>query len=347
LKSVVGLPGMIAWRKRALAFLAKLEDRVTACDLFDFYFCYSTGDRREPYSYYAFRFGQPRHLVALSLSHLIDKPKKPVLELGCGFGHITRHLLARARNQPVIALDTTFFCLYVAKYWLAPGAEYVCADADSGLPFADHAFSSAFCSDAFHWFTGKAICARELKRVTNDDQGLIILATLRNGLLEQDLYHGTLPPDHYQALFTDLPHQLLSNAEILARYLEKQGPPLAQSTQPDRLASEPWLSLVASRRKEMFEDYGVFDDWPHAEGRLALNPLYQRDGESEPGELRLRHIFPSSWYAKEDGQCRSYEPETVSISSDALVDLNRGNRTSAIEQLIARCIVIGLPERFL
>jgi hypothetical protein len=94
------------------------------------------------------------------------------------------------------------------------------------------------------------------------------------------------------------------------------------------------------------QDYGRFDDWPHAEGRLALNPIYRQDGESESGELHLRHTFPSPWYAKEDGQCRSYEPEAISIGTDALADLTRGNRTSAIEQLIERCVVVGLPERF-
>jgi uncharacterized protein YbaR (Trm112 family) len=93
LKSLCGQPALRAWRRRALAFLTQLGEHVTACDLFDFYFCYSTGDRREPYSYYAFRFGQPRHLVALSLASMVQNPNKPVLDLACGCGHITRHLV--------------------------------------------------------------------------------------------------------------------------------------------------------------------------------------------------------------------------------------------------------------
>jgi hypothetical protein len=155
LKSLVGRPAQHSWRKRALAFLTHLGDHVTACDLFDFHFCYMTGDGREPYSYYAFRFGQPRHLVALSLASLIRTPTRPVLEVGCGFGHITRSLTARASDQLVIGLDHTFFPLYVAKHWIAPSAEYVCSEADAELPFADGTFSVAFCSDAFHWFRHK------------------------------------------------------------------------------------------------------------------------------------------------------------------------------------------------
>ena len=126
-------PGLRSWKKHGVAYLTQLGDQITGRELFDFYFCRSTGDARDPYGYFAFRFGQPRHLVALSLACLIRRPGKPVLDLACGFGHITRHLVNRAEGQPVIGLDRNFFMLYVAKNWLAPEAEYVCAQADSGL----------------------------------------------------------------------------------------------------------------------------------------------------------------------------------------------------------------------
>jgi ubiquinone/menaquinone biosynthesis C-methylase UbiE len=110
--------------------------------------------RRDPYSYYAFCFGQPRHLTALSLASLIDTPDKPVLDLACGYGHITRHLLPRAQDQPVIGVDHNFFSLYVAKGWMAPKAAYVCAGAEGPLPFPDDTFSTAFCSNAFQQSLG-------------------------------------------------------------------------------------------------------------------------------------------------------------------------------------------------
>jgi SAM-dependent methyltransferase len=345
LKSLAGQPAQHAWRKRALAFLTHLGDHVTACDLFDFHFCYLTGDGREPYSYYAFRFGQPRHLVALSLASLIQTPTRPVLEVGCGFGHITRSLTARAPDQLVIGLDHTFFGLYVAKHWMAPGAEYVCAEADTGLPFADGTFSVGFCSDAFHWFRHKATSFRELLRLTRDD-GFVILATVRNGLLENHLYRGTLPPAGYQQLAEGISHCLIANSDILARYLKKHGPPLAQSTDLERLAPEPWLSVVAAHRPEILRDHGPFDDWPHAEGCLALNPLYTEAGHDSRGNVQLRRAFPSPWYEKENGECRQYQPDRVSISSTLLADLVAGKRTPEIETLIEQYVVLGMPERF-
>ena len=346
-KTLIGKPGLRSWKKHGVAYLTQLGDQITGRELFDFYFCCSTGDAREPYGYFAFRFGQPRHLVALSLAYLIRTPDKPVLDLACGFGHITRHLIHRAEGQPVIGLDRNFFMLYVAKNWLAPGADYVCADADVGQPFRDGAFSTVFCSDAFHWFVGKANCARELKRLTAS-HGSIILATLRNSLVDRHLpqYRGTLPPEGYETLFTGMPHCLAANSDILARYLKKQGPSLAPLTEIDRLASEPWLSLVASYREDVFRNYGCFADWPHAEGRLAINPLYKEDRRNGRGNAYLRRTFPSAWYEKEDEDGWQYEPETVSVTLQALSDLTQGKRTNEIERLIEQLVVVGMPERY-
>ncbi len=346
LKSLLGRPAVRAWKKQARAFLMNLGENVTACDLFDFYFYHSTGAGRELYNYFAFRFGQPRHLVALSLINIVQNPTKPVLDLGCGFGHVTRNLATKVKDQLVIGVDHVFFSLYVAKNWFASSAFYVCAEVDFGLPFPDKAFSTVLSSDALHLFPNKAICARELKRVTHHD-GVIILATLRNALSEHHLYPGTLPPEGYQALMTDWPQRFLGNSRLLARYLQKQGPALACSSDVESLASEKWISLVASHRQELFVDYGSLEDWPHAEGRLVLNPLYKQEEQDDVGSVRLRHVFPSSWYEKEDEECRQYEPETVSISSEVLAALTQGKRTREIERLIAQCIVIGIPELFL
>jgi ubiquinone/menaquinone biosynthesis C-methylase UbiE/uncharacterized protein YbaR (Trm112 family) len=348
LKNLCGKPALRAWRKRAVAFLTQLGEHVTACDLFDFYFCYSTGDGRESYSYYAFRFGEPRYLAALSLAILIQNPNKPVLDLACGCGHLTRHLLRWAGGQPVIGLDRMFFSLYVAKNWLAPMAEYVCADANLALPFSDGTFSAAICSDAFHNITNKGICIRELKRLTQHE-GFIVLATLRNALAKREhrYTYPCLPPEGYETLVADMPHRLMANRDILTRYLRKEGPSLADSTDMGRLVSEPWLSVVASHCQDVLRDYGCFGDWPHAEGHLALNPLYREEERDAFGNVRLRHVFPSPWYEEENGECRQYEPETVSLDAQVLIDVAQGQRTAEVERLLAQCVVVGLPERFL
>ena len=87
---------------------------MTACDLFDLYFRKSGLKMMHAYDYFVFRFGQPRHLVSLSLASLIRQPNKPILDLACGFGHLTRSLVQQAEGQQVIGVDRNFFGLYVA-----------------------------------------------------------------------------------------------------------------------------------------------------------------------------------------------------------------------------------------
>jgi SAM-dependent methyltransferase len=336
------------WREQAEALLTGPGNQMTVCDLFDFYFHHSGVKVWDHYNYFVFRFGQPRHLTALSLASLIERPKKPILDLACGFGHVTRHLLLRAKEQPVIGLDRNFLMMYVAKNWLAPAAKYVCAEADIGLPFSDGSFSAAVCSDAFHWFAGKANSMRELIRVTRGD-GTIILATLRNVFVQGHEYPGTLLPEGYEALVVDMLHRLVANSDILSQYLEKQGPSLARPAEVGHLAGDPWLSVVASHRQELFRDYGPFEDWPHAHGCLRLNPLYREERHDEPENVHLRRVFPSAHYEQENAEYRykRYLPETVSVKPTVLVDLAQGKRTPEVEGLIEQCVVVGMPERYI
>jgi ubiquinone/menaquinone biosynthesis C-methylase UbiE/uncharacterized protein YbaR (Trm112 family) len=349
LKNLLGQPALRAWKERAIAFLTQLGGHVTACDLFDFYFCSSLRARSDPYSHCAFWFGLPRHLAGLSLASLIQNPEKPILDLACGCGHMTRHVLQRAQDQPVIGVDRDFFSLYIAKGWMAPKAEYICTAADISLPFPDDTFSTVFCSNAFQLFDHKVSCSRELKRLTQET-GLILLVAVRNVLVKKHLYanatHRALPPAGYETLVADMPHRLIGNTDLLTRYLDKQGPSLAYSTEMKRLAEEQWLSVVASHRTELLRDYGYFEDWPHAEGYLALNPLYREEGRDVFGKVHLRHMVRSTWFEQENEEYKQYQPETVSLDTQVLTDLAHGQRTKEIEQLLAQCVVVGLPGRF-
>ena len=340
LKHIAHLKGVREWRREAVEFLNQ-NGRGSAGRLLAFFF----QDNKETFNYFAFRFGQPRHLVALSFASIIEQPIKPILDLACGQGHIARTLLRRAKNQPVIGADPNFLGLYIAKTYIAPEAEYVCCVTDGPLPFPDGFFSVAFCSDAFHYFVKKAANFRELKRLTKDD-GLIVLTWVHNVLLRCPHDGLPLPPEGYQALVADMPHRLVADSDVLSRYLQKQGPPLACPTEIERLAHEPLLSIVASHRQEVFKDYGCFEEWPHAEGRLGLNPLYiidEKSGDS-PGDVQLLRMFPSAFYIEDHAQSREYLPETVKAHSQVLDDLACGKRTPEMERLIEQFVVLGMPE---
>jgi SAM-dependent methyltransferase len=344
IKSFFGGLARPYWTKVGKEFLIAGPQGRTAKDYFDFHFL-RPGRTIEEYHYYINRFGQPRHLVALSLMTLIEHPNKPLLDFGCGFGHLTRHLPSRVGYQPIIGADRQFIRLYVAKNFLAPEVTYVCCDGDASLPFRSNFFSFVYSSDTLYMVSNKVVCSREIQRVLEND-GLIIVAGIRNGLVEPEKFPGAIPYFTYGELFDDLPHRVLANSEIVKRYTKKLGPVLARSSDKQVLDHEPWFSIVATKREELLIDRGLFVDWPHAEGPLELNPLYQPVHKNLAGETLYRHTFPSSWYEQEDGDCRKYEPESVLISSEILRDLSSGKRTDDMEDLIARCVIIGVPDRF-
>jgi SAM-dependent methyltransferase len=217
--------------------------------------------------------------------------------------------------------------------------------ADVSLPFPNSAFSVVFCADAFHYFVNKATSVRELERLTQDD-GLIMLVWVHNALVRRPHDGLPLPPEGYQALVADMPHCLVADRDVLARYLQKQGPPLAHSADLKHLAHEPLLSIVASRRQEVFQDYDPFEDWPHAEGRLRLNPLYVEEGRNGLRNTRLRRTFPSAFYEEDHTESKKYLPEAVEVPAEVVAGLAHGERMPEVERLIEQCVVLGMPERY-
>jgi ubiquinone/menaquinone biosynthesis C-methylase UbiE/uncharacterized protein YbaR (Trm112 family) len=344
LKRLVGrsnAPRPLSRSEQAVAMLVNSGDQVTACDLLAFFF----ENKKDNYDYFSYRFGQPRYLVALSFASIVHLPNKPLLDLACGCGHITRSLVQQAKGQPVFGLDRFFLGLYVAKRWVAPQAQYVCCDADTSLPFSGVTFAAAICADAFHYFPNKTICIRELERLTRED-GFFMLVWVHSANVRRPHDGLPLPPEGYQALVTRLAHRLVADSDVLTRYLQRKGPPLARSADTTRLAHEPLLSLVASHRGDVLRDYGAFEEWPHAEGCLVLNPLYVEQGRNHSGTICLRRAFPSAFYEEDHAEYKQYLPETVEVSLEVLGDLAQGKRTAVIEKLIERCVVLGMPERY-
>jgi SAM-dependent methyltransferase/uncharacterized protein YbaR (Trm112 family) len=337
--------GLRRWRESTASALTDPEDARTTREILYYYFRRSGFPLKTAYDYFTFRFSQPRHLIALSFATIIDKPRKPVLDLGCGLGHITRSLVERAGDQRVIGLDGSFFLLYVAKCRIAPDAEYLCGQADLSLPFQDGFCSIAFCSDAFHAFTNKVTSVRELKRVTAGD-GVIMLITLQNGLVNHLARAYPLPPEGYQGLVADRPYCLLGGVSVLERYLRREGPAMARSSEVEEVAGEPWLSLVVSTDRTVFRNYGRFEDWPHATGRLAVNPLYAESGRDNLGNVNLRRIFPGSFYEAENAECKAYLPEAVSVHETVLSEIAQGRRTPQVDRLVEQCVVVGMPDRY-
>ena len=299
-------------------------------------------NRPEHFNHFFHRFSQPRHLTSLSLAMLLTEGRGAGLDLACGFGHTLHTLTEASPSRPWIGLDRNFFELFVARRWVAPGADYLCADADGPLPLARSVIGGALCADAFHYFLRKRLCVDELRRVVAPD-GPILLTRVGNRLVEpREGYE--LDPGEYRALFAGIETRVLGDGQLLERYLGRLGPALASDRPDSELAGEKWLSLVADRGGTVFREHGALPAWPHGFGRLRINPLYGREGKSSDGRWTLQ--MPSAWFEFENGACRAYMPESVVLDARVLDDLERGVLSPAIEDLLRRCVVLGLPKRY-
>ena len=336
----------IVWKKQMADFLTKPKDQLLACDLFDAHFRQSCLDMNDAYDYFTFRFGQPRHIVALSFATLVNQPQKPVLELACGFGHITRSLVGGAGMQPVIGVDRNFFTLYVAKNWVAPEAKFVCCEADISLPFPDNTFSSIFCVDGLHYFLNKVGTTDKMSRLI-DENGAIILAATRNANFKHPHAGTPLSPAGYQNLVKNLPHRLIADNTVLDRYLKKAGPPLSQSSPMEQLEKAPLISIIVSNQEKHFINHGPFNKWPHSHGTLKLNPLYKISSHENSREITLQRKFPSTFYENENIESKKYLPESITIESSLMDKLNINPRLPEVERLIDQFVVMGMPEKYI
>lgn len=155
-------------KRSFLKHILERRDQIGACDVLGFY--YFSGGPLSPTlgHYFIRRFSQPRHLAALALAATMPSDSKPILDIACGIGHLEHYFYCRNDSTPVIGLDMNFYHLWLARHWIAPEGNYVCANAGDGLPFADASFSSTICSDAYHYIPNAERLLNEIDRCAPD-----------------------------------------------------------------------------------------------------------------------------------------------------------------------------------
>jgi ubiquinone/menaquinone biosynthesis C-methylase UbiE len=327
---------------RLVDFLKVNETSLSAIDVMQLYYRRYSGT--ETFNYFAFRFGQPRHLAALSLARLLNNSPEPVLDLACGVGHITHFLAGAQPGRVVVGVDRDFVRLWIATRYVAPGGWYVCASADAPLPFSEGLFQGIFCSDAFHYFLHRAASLREMRRLLTP-QGILILARFGNAAVEpREGYELSL--DGYDRLLHGLPHVFTGEDAVVSAYARRSGADLSGADTPDQLARQKWLSVVASSQTNLFRHGESFDRWPHAVGRLQINPVYVVEKQHANGDLSLRFHFPSDWYEFENKAYLTYAPERCVLPAALARAVERGEHHPELERYIGKFVVIGMPDRY-
>jgi uncharacterized protein YbaR (Trm112 family)/SAM-dependent methyltransferase len=338
---------------RALRKMLALEDDAVAAQLEDV-----AASRTATYSdivgalgpgfeggYFLYRFSDPTYLVAEAVVRAVAttvlKGGGRAIDVCGGSGHLTRSLVAVSSSPPVLA-DLYFAKLWLARRFTAPGCEPVCCDGNAPLPFDKHAFQFVVCSDAFHYIWTKRLLASEMMRLTGPE-GAVVVTHAHNARQWNPSAGMPLPPEAYRALFDELAPRLFAESALLGEIISGGPLDLSRHDAPAILDAELALTIVATRRDDVFRPHGLAEPGT-ALGEFRLNPLYAIEHHDEQVRLRLR--FPSEDYEQEYAAARQYLADDITVDRAALAALPSTRLPEGLVDLVRCRVVLDLPKQY-
>jgi len=298
--------------------------------------------------YFLYRFSDPTYVVAQAVVRAVAgtvlRGGGRAIDICGGSGHLTRSLLELSSETPVLA-DLYFAKIWLARRFTAPGCEPVCCDGNAPLPFARGAFRYAMCSDAFQYIWTKRQFVAEMVRLIGDDTaGAVVINHTHNQRTWSPSHGQPLTPEGYRDLFETLEPRLFGETGLLADVV-KGGPlDLGRRDSGETLDADPALTIVGTRRPDVFAPHRLAPPPSDARGELRVNPLYVLDSDADPAGYRLR--FPSEDYEQEYGACRQYLPDRVTIDRASLAALDAGRLPSGLLDLARRRVIVDLPKNY-
>jgi SAM-dependent methyltransferase len=277
--------------------------------------------RTRDLDYFRYRFSDLSFITTAAL--LTPLHRGPILDLGCGAGHMVLALFRRIPRSVVVGLDLNFALLYLARRFVAPGALYVCADAAARLPFRDGAFEASLCSDTFKYLADRSGAARELQRVT---RGPIVLSHFYDPSFQGEGVPAPLDPQECAAMFSARTPLLHREVPLLEAFLERRELDLSRPG----ASREDVVSLTAGLEPRVYPaaDYFVTGS--------TLNPVYEAQEEGDL--LRLRRRFVSDKYAEAYRAYDRFLPESLTVTKEQVA--------SGDPELVRKFVLLDLPANY-
>jgi len=292
----------------------------------------------EGYRYFSYRLGLPRHLVALGCLTAARPGPEPVLEVGCGAGHLTWQIASLLAPRSVLALERELDLLWVARRFIAPEAGLVCADARS-LPVRSRSCSLGIAVDVLSFVTDKVTVVREIERVVGEDGGMI-LTSLINAEACHEYAGEPLSPAQWVGLLSVPEPHLYDDAVLLDRYLRGDGPPVEWRP----VDGVPRTVTVLAGRAALEGVGSRLGRWPHAIGVLSPHPVLEQHWQ-QGGDVVLRRASPSRSFDRDNPGLDRYLTDQVLVSAAVVADTRAGRRSKAIDELVGELSLVGFPER--
>lgn len=277
--------------------------------------------RTSDLDYFRYRFSDLSYLSTAAL--LTPLSRGPLLDLGCGAGHLAAAMFRRVPKSLVVGLDFNFTLLYLARRFVAPSALYVCADGAGRLPFVDGAFEASLCADAFNYLSDRSRAAKELLRVT---RGPLLLSRLADPSFRGRGAFEPLEPAAYLELFAARSPRLHRDRDLLENFLTTRTLDLSKPSG----GRDDVLTLVAGVDAAVHPgaDYFVRGD--------RLNPIYEATEDGD--RLQLRRRFLSEKFSAVLAGAGDVLPETLTVTREQIA--------SADPDLVRRFVLLDLPPNY-
>ena len=277
--------------------------------------------RTNDLDYFRYRFSDLSYLSTAAL--LTPLAQGPVLDLGCGAGHLAHALSKRIPRGLIVGLDLSFTLLYLAKRFVAPSALFVCADASAPLPFRDGAFEAALCSDTFNYLPDRAAAAHELLRTV---RGPLLLSRLADPSFQARGGQPPLEPEAYLSMFAARSPRLHRDRDLLDGFLKKRVLDLTAAN----ASREEVLTLTAGVESKV---------WPGADFFVSgteLNPIYEV--QEEGGALKLRRKFINERYTEVYRAYDEFLPESLTVTREQIAARD--------PELVRKFVLLDLPANY-
>ncbi len=286
--------------------------------------------------YFAYRWSDPTFLSGLKLLDVgLPAGAQRVVEVACGIGHYLRE--CAVRDIRAAGVDVVFSKLWLARKFVAPDAQLVCADVASGLPFSNAFSDAVFCHDAFYFLPEKRKVANEMLRVSS---GPVLIGHTHNR--EADNFSSGAPwgVEEYAAL---LPSPVLYDDNELTRALIEDRRPVG--VPPDALRTCAAVSLIGRPSPGADEKGFASFEMPLEWQPVSDNPLLKGAG----GEMLQKPAWPSDRYAAEYGPLMEYlaldDDASRTMPAEPSDDLNSHMAALTID-LIRRRHYLALPQKW-
>jgi len=271
--------------------------------------------------YFRYRFSDLSYLSTAAL--LTPLSQGPVLDLGCGAGHLSYALSRRIPRGMVVGLDLSFTLLYLARRFVLPTGLFVCADASAPLPFRDGAFEAALCADTFNYLPDREATARELLRVV---KGPLLLSRLADPSFRGRGSLEPLEPAAYLSMFASRGPRLQRDRDLLESFLKTRTLDLSHSSE----SRDDVLTLTAGVDAKV---------WPGADYFVSgsqLNPIYETREEGD--RIHLQRRFISDRYAEVYKAFDEFLPERLTVTREQVA--------SHDPDLVRKFVLLDLPDNY-